>query len=118
MNRELTKIAPNSSYISILGNRRSFLTSVIAHQVLEKILYKILGNFDDFLAYFGHIFWPFLGHIFWPFSGHIFGYFFGYIFGHILWSYYLAIFSAIFLAILLPLMIKDQLNSRVPQNYD
>ena len=53
MNRELTKIAPNSSHISILVNRQSFFTSVIAHQVLEKILYKIFGNFDDFFAYFG-----------------------------------------------------------------
>ena len=60
MNRELTKIAPNSSYISILVNRQSFLTSLVAHQVLEKILYKIFGNFDDFLHILAQNFsrWP------------------------------------------------------------
>ena len=52
MNGELIKIAPNSSYISILVNRQSFLTTVISHWILEKILYKNFGNFDDFFAYF------------------------------------------------------------------
>ena len=60
MNRELTKVAPNSSYISILVNRQSFLTSLVAHQVLEKICTKFLAILTIFLHILAQNFsrWP------------------------------------------------------------